>query len=295
MTRLGIATFSETPTTTMVDTSRFRSTASRSVPPIGPTPCQRLRTRSVGSGPNSGNTAAPGVPGVMSTPRCPTAKILALWLEPSPSGRRCTKQCTMRTPAVRAVGNNRVMLGSATRRASFASTASPAFGHSCATIAVCAGAASAASGVMRAALPRKRVGVPPAAQRRGGVPPPHRFALHCRRRSCGHFVELSRPFPQCHIPFGVDLGECWVFHVLLVAPDLQIVEHGGQELLFDDLAQLAFRHIGGVAGTSRPPDRVEQVGALVIDRRAGENQPMILRALEDADRAAETEQMAVEP
>src|SRR6201984_1830195 len=99
MTRLGIAMFSETPTTTMVDTSRFRSTASRSVPPIGPTPCQRLKTRSVGSGPNSGNTAAPGGPGVTSTPPRPTAKILALWLEPSPSGRRWTKQCTMRTPA----------------------------------------------------------------------------------------------------------------------------------------------------------------------------------------------------
>ena len=24
---------------------------------------------------------------------------MALWLEPSPSGRRCTKQCTTRTPA----------------------------------------------------------------------------------------------------------------------------------------------------------------------------------------------------
>src|SRR3984957_10561001 len=32
-----------------------------------------------------------------------------------------------------------------------------------------------------ATLPRKRVGVPPAAQRRGGVPPPHRSPLHRRR------------------------------------------------------------------------------------------------------------------
>src|SRR5271156_3507713 len=149
--------------------------------------------------------------------------------------------------------------------------------------------------VIGATLPRKRVGVPPAAQRRGGVPPPHRFALHRRRRSYGHFVELSRPFPQCHIPFGIDLGQWRVFHILLVTPDLQIVEHGGQELLFDDLAQLALRHVGVIPGRSGPPDRVEQIRTLVIDRRAGENQPMILRALEDADRSAETEQMAVEP
>ena len=31
----------------------------------------------------------------MSTSPRPMAKILALWLEPSPSGRRCTRQCTI--------------------------------------------------------------------------------------------------------------------------------------------------------------------------------------------------------
>src|SRR5271167_2834588 len=45
---------------------------------------------------------------------------------------------------------------------------------------------------MSATLPRKRVGVPPAAQRRGGVPPHHRFALHRRRR--GHGAQRTEPF-----------------------------------------------------------------------------------------------------
>ena len=42
--------------------------------------------------------------------------------------------------------------------------------------------ASSPARPISAALPRKRVEVPPAAQRRGGVPPPHRFALHRHRR-----------------------------------------------------------------------------------------------------------------
>ena len=211
----------------------MRSTASRSVPPIGPTPCHLLNTRSVGSGPNSGSSAPPGVPGAMSTSPRPMAKIFALWLEPRPSGRRCTRQCTTCTPAARAAGNSRTMLGSATRRASSASAASPAFGpmtapwHSWVTIAVCPGAASSAS---------------------WGLMPDRR-----------NVVELCRPFPKCHIAFRVDLGECRMLHVLLVAPDLQIVEDGGQELLFDELAQLAVRHVGVITGDSRPPDRVEQV------------------------------------
>ena len=157
MTRLGIAMLSETPTTTIVDTPRLRNTASRSVPPIGPTPCQRRNTKSDGCGPNSGSNSAPGVPGVMSTRLPPPiAKIFALWLEPSPSGRRCTRQCTMRTPAARAGGSSRMMFGTATRRASSASAARPASGPTTApctswvTIAVCAGATSSARSVMRA-------------------------------------------------------------------------------------------------------------------------------------------------
>ncbi len=79
MTRLVIATLTETPTATMVETPRLRRIASRSVPPIGPTPCHRRSTTSVGAGPSSGSSVAPWLPGAMSTP-LPMAKIFALWL-----------------------------------------------------------------------------------------------------------------------------------------------------------------------------------------------------------------------
>ena len=48
-------------------------------------------------------------------------------------------------------------------------------------------------------------------------------------------------------------------------------------------------------GKPWPPDRIEQIRALVVDRGAGEDQPVVLRALERTDRAAQTEQVAVEP
>ena len=67
MTRLVIAMFTETPTATIVVTPRLRRIASRSVPPIGPTPCQLASTTSSGAGPNSGSSVAPSLPGLMST------------------------------------------------------------------------------------------------------------------------------------------------------------------------------------------------------------------------------------
>jgi len=66
-------------------------------------------------------------------------------------------------------------------------------------------------------------------------------------------------------------------------------------VLFDGVAQLAVRDIGCVARNSRPPDRVEQVGTLVVDRSTGEDQPMVLRALENTDRSAQPKQVAMEP
>src|SRR6478736_6625651 len=86
MTRLVIAILTDTPTATIVETPRLRNVASRSVPPIGPMPCDRRNTTSVGAGPSSGSSDAPGLPGAMSTP-LPMANIFAFWLPPSPSGR----------------------------------------------------------------------------------------------------------------------------------------------------------------------------------------------------------------
>ncbi len=81
--------FTETPTPTIVLMPRFRSTASRSVPCMGPTPWVRVRTRSLGTGPSSGNTEAPGVPGVRSTAKdLPAANSRALVFDPRPSARR---------------------------------------------------------------------------------------------------------------------------------------------------------------------------------------------------------------
>ena len=109
----------------------------------------------------------------------PMAKILALWLEPSPSGRRCTRQCTTRTPAARAAGSSRTMLGSATRRASSASMRQPGVRADDRALALL--------GDDRGVLGRREVGEWP---------------------SCaGDVVELGRPLTQCHIPFRVDLGE----------------------------------------------------------------------------------------
>ena len=92
--------------------------------------------------------------GDLASEPSPIAKILALWLPPSPSGRRWTRQCTTFTPASLAAGSSRSMFGRASRRASSARTASPAFGpttapwHSWVTIAVCAGAASSARSIL---------------------------------------------------------------------------------------------------------------------------------------------------
>src|SRR5580698_7775774 len=64
-------------------------------------------------------------------------------------------------------------------------------------------------------------------------------------------------------------------------------------MLFDGVAQLAVRYVGGVAGNTGPPDRIEQVRALIVDRGAGEDQSVVLGALEYADRAAQSEQVTV--
>ena len=191
----------------------------------------------------------------MSTSPRPMAKILALWLEPSPSGRRCTRQCTTRTPAVRAAGSSRSMLGSAYAACLLGEHRQPGVGADDGALALL--------GDDRGVPGRRELGEVDASCRRDRV-------------VAGHLVELCRPLPQCHIPFRVDLGQRRMFHVLLVAPDLQIIEDGRQELLFDLLAQLVGRDVGGVAGKPGPPDRVEQVRALVVDRRAGEDQPMVL-------------------
>ena len=43
-------------------------------------------------------------------------------------GSACTRQCITFTPALRAAGSSRLMLGSASRRAASARTGNPAFG-----------------------------------------------------------------------------------------------------------------------------------------------------------------------
>ena len=91
---------------------------------MGPMPCHRRSIEIAWRRAEFGQQLRAGVPGVMSTPP-PIAKILALWLPPSPSARRCTRQCTTFTPAPRAAGSSRTMLGSASRRASSARTRKP--------------------------------------------------------------------------------------------------------------------------------------------------------------------------
>ena len=198
-------------------------------------------------------------------PRRPRANSLALWLDPRPSGRRCTRQCTTRTPAARAAGSSRAMLGSASRRASSASAAKPASGpitapwHSWVMRAVCPGAdqfGKLGSYAMRA---HRRTGWPISAA-------PYRVS---------HPASTARDVRRTS---GSARSE--------VVPDRD------QELLLDRLADRLGRNVGGVAGNPWPPYRIEHVRVLVVDRRAGEDQPVIRRALEHADRAAEAEQVA---
>src|SRR5690606_16342275 len=198
----------------------------------------------------------------MSTDPRPTANSRALWLEPSPSGRRGTRQCTTRPPTARAAGSSRAMLGRASRRASWASAASPASGpttapcNSWVTIAVCAGLISSASG-----------GVTPGSRQPG------------RRPGWCDLVELLGPFTQRHIGFRIDSGQGRVLDVLLVAPDLQIVPHGHQVLLLGAGPNVIGRHVGRVPGIAGPPDRIEHVGVFVVDRGRREDQPMVRGAL----------------
>ncbi len=87
--------FTETPTPTIVLMPRLRRTESRSVPVIGPTPCVRVSTMSEGSGPSSGSTEPPGLPGDRSAfIDLPAMNSRAFVLDPRPSGRRWMRQCT---------------------------------------------------------------------------------------------------------------------------------------------------------------------------------------------------------
>ena len=149
MAKLRMATFTDTPTPTMVVTPRLRRIGSRSVPPIGPSPWSRLSTMSESATPISGTTCTAGVPGrrgtgVLSMPM----NSRALWLEPWPSSRRMARQWTTATPAARAPAARRAMLGTAVRCAASASWGRAASGpmvapwHSWVTRAVCPAATS---------------------------------------------------------------------------------------------------------------------------------------------------------
>ena len=83
-----MAMFTDTPTATTVDTPMLRSTGSSSVPAIGPSPCRRGSTMSLGSTPISGQTSVAGVPGSMPTlERLMAANKRAFMLPPKPSPR----------------------------------------------------------------------------------------------------------------------------------------------------------------------------------------------------------------
>ena len=112
----------------------------------------------------------------------------------------------------------------------------------------------------------------------------------------GDVVELPGPGAHRLVRLGVLRGEGRVLDVALVAPDLEVVLHRGEELLVDPLLRGR-----GVAWASRRPPAV----ATTPCRRGrstpcsigvhGERQPVLLDALEGGDRAAEADHPAVDP
>src|SRR5947209_4791847 len=107
-----MAMFTDTPTATTVDTPMLRSTGSSSVPPMGPKPCTRDRTRSVRSTPISGTTSVAGLPSSIPTLDCfMAANRRALRFPPRPSPRWKAVACTTWTPARRAARTILATLG----------------------------------------------------------------------------------------------------------------------------------------------------------------------------------------
>src|SRR5271156_2785677 len=122
----------------------------------------------------------------------------------SPSLKHCTKSRLISTRRLRRSNSSRsAALSTASRlrllqyvksslsRPKHSSTSPPSDRH-CRNIHASSACGSSNGVVISAAFPRKRVGVPPAAQRRGGVPPPHRFGLHRRRRGSHRHPDVEQ-------------------------------------------------------------------------------------------------------
>src|SRR6202034_2786829 len=107
-------------------------------------------------------------------------------------------------------------------------------------------------------------------------------------------VELLRPLAQRAVGTSVLLGQHRVLNVDLIAPDLEIVPEGLQELLLSALAVVIGWGWGVIAFVTRPPDRIEQIRGLVIDRRGEECQAVVDAAFEHGVGAAYSTRHAID-
>ena len=109
-----IATFTETPSGTIVRTPRLRSTKSSSVPWKGETPWMRSSTTSDSSRFTSGTISVASLPGCNGLLDFAMYwKSRAFELAPFPSGRRIAVQWITGAPAARAASITRTICGSA--------------------------------------------------------------------------------------------------------------------------------------------------------------------------------------